>query len=313
MKLVIMLLLLMVVTAVVFCASNWFQMWVLIELGTLFFIPQFSSNQKRVAAISSWKYYVVQSVSSSIMMMGILLMTKDRWLFWEPELGYLVFSLSVMIKLGVPPFHSWMFHVSEMMDWFSFGLLNSVMKVPALICVFFMVDSSQVWLLAMMVSSLFSSFCLSDFSIRRFLLFSSILNVSWLMMSCLVSKWVFVEFITLYSVMMILVCADLKSESASSFVSFVSSSEVNTNLCFMVNIASMSGVPPFASFLLKLEVLSMSDSIVSMVMLLFSAVLMFMYMYFIFVSLISTKSSLSRTNKLPFMMVIHTLWMLFYF
>ncbi len=102
--------------------QNLFYGWIFLELNLIAFLTLlYRLKQSRVVLI---KYYSVQIISSLIFLGGILIIIVLDW----GRLIYIV-GIALLLKLGLAPFHWWIFRLLEKVNWLSYFYLIGVQKV----------------------------------------------------------------------------------------------------------------------------------------------------------------------------------------
>lgn len=213
--------------------SDFFSLWLIIELAILFFLG-FCYTTFSVGFSNLIIYFLIQTVASF-----------SLFLFFCLKLITL-FVVSLFLKLAIFPFHFWFVSVVYKFTNFAFFLSSTVHKVPPFIIIslhynesiqFFLLFSS---VLTLLVSGL-AIFSRSDF--RILLLNSSIGNNSWLILRSFLSGRFFIVFLFVYSLRLFFI-----------FVSWGSliSSRLASNKTILFLLLSLSGLPPFPFFFIKL-------------------------------------------------------------
>nr|QIN90094.1 NADH dehydrogenase subunit 2 [Columbicola passerinae] len=265
-------------------SSSWFSLWVLFEIFGWFFIGFLSKKgDSFYHSITLWKIFFFSFLSSSVIFLSFSLSSNQ--VLDSPFLT-LVFILGVMMKMGVPPFHGWVVVVSENLPMSSFFLFNFFLKFgPVLTSVFFLDFYWQFTVLIILLA--FGSVGgWNLYSTHRFLVYSSMSNLSWVFSSLISGKVLFVAYFLSYSMVFFLFLKfltgvnDSKISSPSHFPS-----EVNQKMVFILGVMNIMGVPPFWLFFVKFSVIeSILCSSIFLALLLISFTVVFMYMYIGFFS-----------------------------
>nr|WRQ18264.1 NADH dehydrogenase subunit 2 [Onukigallia onukii] len=283
-------------------SNNWLMIWIGLEISLMSIMPLMAVKNP-ASSESCLKYFIIQSISSSLMMLGMLLMTTNS------NYNYLlIMSLSIMIKVGAAPFHIWMLQIIEAMNWMMMFLMLSVIKIaPVNMLSYMSVKLNLMSIMCLMVGSLMG---LLQNSIRKILVYSSIFNLGFLIPSISMnSVWMTYFFIYMISLFMIILPLN---EMNATYINQITLNEKNTlskvNI-FMIMI-SMGGMPPMLGFLGKLMVIelmtNMQELIITLLMISSSIVVMFFYMRLSFLSSlfssIMIKTQVFKTLKISFWM-----------
>nr|AHB85659.1 NADH dehydrogenase subunit 2 [Polyplax asiatica] len=280
-------------------AATWFQFWVILELSTIFFLPVLSSSS--VASKGRlWLYYLIQAIGSGLFLAFSAL---GSWgavaeLSSQPSSfgANFVVILSLVLKLSAPPFHLWGVQVSESLSWGQFFSLNILMKIPPLAAswkVLGMVelDSLGVWVL---FSLLVLSSGLSEESLRRFLTYSSSMNVVWALMASAESDLISSFYFFMYGLSFLGLTQLLKEGSCSMIQDlFLKSLWSLTSFSLMTSVMMTMGLPPLATFWVKVKVLSGLASLSSWLsasLMFLSVLFVLIYFWILIISFLSMKS-----------------------
>jgi len=226
------------------CSSPFF-LWSFLVLGTLSSIGYFKPF---LPAQTLVLLFICSVVGGLLWLVGSLHPLSDR-LF--PTIG-------LLLKLGLAPFHFWMFKVVVFVTEFSSFILLGLMKVGPL---FLLIDCSSftlVWGLLSFVVGLPVLFCCTSLNL--------VLLGSGLIQFCVISAlqasaFYFYLFAYLFRV---LLCCCAHTLQVSYLLAF---------LC-------LAGLPPFLFFVAKLFVLFSSPFLVRILVLLVSALRLFPYALF---------------------------------
>lgn len=89
-----------------FSRSSFFELWIFLELVSLCLIPSFFVRRGLLLMESLFNYLIFSSVSSSLLVVGVL--CEDCFLF---------VILGLFIKFGVFPFSGWVYSVVCKSKW----------------------------------------------------------------------------------------------------------------------------------------------------------------------------------------------------
>nr|AWK02433.1 NADH dehydrogenase subunit 2 [Acanthoparyphium sp. WAK-2018] len=114
-----------------FFSNNLSFFWLFLELSTLCAIPMFFLGESSSILGGLYSYIIVSSISSSLMLCGIL---------YEGLLFMLLIGL--LIKFGLFPFWGWVYNVSLNSNWLVVWVLSTFLKLPVFFFPFFLGGSS---------------------------------------------------------------------------------------------------------------------------------------------------------------------------
>ena len=195
----------------------------------------------------SIKYFVPQTIGSIFILTSILI-NKNNFLF---TLSFIIiFSIGVLIKLALIPFHIWLLNVIKKITLNLIILVITMQKLIPLIIIKF---SNNYSILIAPFLSLTISRILGFYqnSIRKILSYSSILNTRWITIIFTINKTIWLHYFTLYSFITLLLIKYMKKENFDYISNIFIKSHQSIHLIFFL-IVTIAGLPPSIGFILKL-------------------------------------------------------------
>nr|YP_010963627.1 NADH dehydrogenase subunit 2 [Tribulocentrus zhenbaensis]WKZ08110.1 NADH dehydrogenase subunit 2 [Tribulocentrus zhenbaensis] len=260
-------------------SNNWLMIWLGLELSMMSFLPIMSKKFK-LNSEACIKYFIIQSLSSSIMMMGVIMMS-----IWDSNI---ILMLSILLKLGVSPFHTWVISIIEGMGYYSVFLMLTLMKLAPIIMLSYLNQNFNLFIIMGLLIGSISG--LNQNSIKKIMGYSSIFNMS-LVMSSLNMGEIWLTFFFMYSIsLMLLNYLVLKLNLNFINQMMINNFKVSTKMCCWFTILSMGGFPPFMGFfgkLLVIKFLMMTDQfMITSIMIMTSLIVMFFYTRMVTMSII---------------------------
>uniref|UniRef100_UPI0030FF392B NADH dehydrogenase subunit 2 n=1 Tax=Haemaphysalis novaeguineae TaxID=3132036 RepID=UPI0030FF392B len=293
-------------------SNNWFIFWIMMEMNMLVFIPILKMN-KMENCNSMISYFIIQSFSSILFFSSSSMMLINSFLINET-----LINISLMIKLAVIPFHSWLILISETLDYNSFIIILTIQKVIPL----FILDKmkSGITLLMSILSIVWSSIMIFNLKLlKKILIFSSISHLSWMIIIMFSSSNFWMFYMIIYFYMIFLIVKILKKMNINSINSLMKI-KGNDKISIIVLLLSLGGMPPFIGFIIKFLaiLIIIKYSIISMIILISSSLInIFIYMRMITPSLMMYNKLNINFNFLKFfknfilsMTVIFTFFMI---
>ena len=253
--------------------------WAFMEINILLFIPLlrfYSFNQN--PHMLRLKYFFIQALASIVLFIRILFLNL---ISSETFIIILFISLSVMWKIGLPPFHGWLFSLIIDLDWSIFFLLASWQKVlPFFLVSQILFSGYEIFIFLSLLVRVLGSFFQSR--IKKLLIFSSIFTGAWILSSMIITKIMWVLVLVLYSTILIF-CISLlrkrkifRKDSENSYLL-----DQRGKLHLFLLLLSIAGLPPFMGFFIKLGVLFILMEriklFISISLIFSSVVIIFMY------------------------------------
>nr|YP_010963601.1 NADH dehydrogenase subunit 2 [Nondenticentrus paramelanicus]WKZ08084.1 NADH dehydrogenase subunit 2 [Nondenticentrus paramelanicus] len=260
-------------------SNNWLMIWLGLELSMMSFIPIMSKKSK-LNSESCIKYFIIQSLSSSIMMMGVIMMS-----IWTSNM---ILMLSVLLKLGVSPFHTWVVSIIEGMEYYSIFVMLTLMKLSPIIMLSYLNNNFNLFIiLSLLVGSISG---LNQNSISKIMGYSSIFNMS-LILSSVNMQEIWVTFFLMYTISLVLMNY-LVLKLNLNFINqmMMNNFKMSTKTCCWFTVLSMGGFPPFMGFFGKLLVIKFlmttNQFLVTFIMIMTSLIVMFFYTRMVVMSII---------------------------
>ena len=221
--------------------------WVALEINLIRFVVFLITTYKPIPGVGV-KYFLIQSLGSGIFALAILL----RGLL-SSRLFEFFFVTSIIIKLGVAPFHFWLLHISKEVTWEEFFLLRRGQKVIPL---FLILQAPVTYLIVIRaIRALWAILAIFIRSLKTIFVCSSVLSLSWMIISC--NRVIRILFLLGYSIGLLIV-RRLFSVFQVDHVrqAWISFSRILIGIVYFFGIFFMSGTPPFLGFFIKLIIIN---------------------------------------------------------
>nr|WOW99087.1 NADH dehydrogenase subunit 2 [Paravarcia sp.] len=279
-------------TTMMMSSNNIFYSWMSMEINMISFLPLLTKSKKM--SDQPMKYFIIQSVASSMMLMSILINSMIE----TPINLSNMLMISMLMKMGMMPFHLWMVNTMQSMTWTNCMLLSTLQKIAPT-----MIISQTMTIMMTIMPTMLSMFmapiaAMNQTSTKSIMAYSSISNSPWMIMSMMMSKQMFLMFFFMYSMLTIMTMKKMK-ESNIMFINQMTSKSMKKKINLIILILSMSGMPPMLGFLPKwmiLEKMMLSSMLIPMMMILSSMTSTFIYMKMISMMVMMSKMT-KKTNK----------------
>nr|YP_010235782.1 NADH dehydrogenase subunit 2 [Bambusicaliscelis flavus]QTD82400.1 NADH dehydrogenase subunit 2 [Bambusicaliscelis flavus] len=265
----------MVISTIMMMSSmNLMFSWISMELNLISFIPILTKSKKMKD--QSMKYFIIQSLSSSMLLIAMMINSKIE----SPINLSIMITASMLMKMGLMPFHLWLPSIMQSMSWKKCMIMNTWQKISPTILICQLISIKEM-ILPMMISLIFSPISMfKTLSTKKIMAFSSISNTPWMMMSMMISKNMFFMFFMIYSMINMMLMNNFKKLNIN-FINQMMEKNKTMKINLMVNFLSMSGFPPTIGFLMKWMILQKMmelSKFMSMMMILSSLISSFIYM-----------------------------------
>nr|QJF47645.1 NADH dehydrogenase subunit 2 [Microtus subterraneus] len=168
-------------------SSNLFIMWVGLEMNLLALIPLMVNNSNPRSTEAATKYFLTQATASMILLLSILINFKQLGLWtFQPETNNTIMTISFIslaIKLGLAPFHSWLPEVTQGIKLNVGLILLTWQKIAPLsiLIQFYELMNPNMLTLSAIASVLIGAWNgLNQTQTRKILAYSSISHMGWM-------------------------------------------------------------------------------------------------------------------------------------
>nr|AXS64922.1 NADH dehydrogenase subunit 2 [Elateroidea sp. 7 KM-2017] len=294
---------LMISTLISISAYSWLGMWLGLEINLLSIIPLMHNQKNMLSAESAIKYFIVQAVASTIILLSvILLMNKSSMTtnMSTQSTFLMMMNSSLLTKMGMAPFHFWFPEVMEGLDWMNCLLILTWQKIAPMVLLMynmkFMMFSSVVIISSMIISGLMG---INQVSLRKIMAYSSINHMGWMMSTMMIMETIWMYYFLIYTIISVNIVLILKTYKIFFLNQLFQSmnSSIMTKMFFILNFMSLSGIPPFLGFLpkwLTIQALVQNSMILlPAVMIILTLITIYMYMR---IAISSLLMNINETN-----------------
>nr|QAX90618.1 NADH dehydrogenase subunit 2 [Haemaphysalis flava] len=263
------------ITILISISSNhWFIYWIMMEMNMMMFIPIMKYN-KLENCNSMISYFIVQSFSSILFFMSASMIHMNYSYFME-----ILINISVLIKLGMIPFHFWLISISEVLDYNSFLLILTIQKIIPLFILFKM--KTEISLFISILSLMMSSIMIFNLKmLKKILIFSSISHLSWMIILMFILSNFWISYMIIYFLMINSIVNFLKKNMIMSLNGLTSNKiSVNEKISIIISMMSLGGMPPLLGFVIKfiaIKLIIKYSMILMMILIMSSLINIFIY------------------------------------
>jgi len=280
-------------------SSSWFGAWVGLELNLLSFIPLISSKNNQYSSEAALKYFLIQALGSSLIILSASLSILSA------DLARTFLLISLLLKAGAAPFHFWFPTVIEGLSWPQAVALITVQKVAPISLLSYVIPSSPSFLIVS--SILLSAFVgaiggLNQTFLRKIIAYSSINHIAWILSAVIISESAWIIYFLIYSLVsssIALLFHIQHSYHISHMVNHSSSSPL-AKIATSLSLLSLGGLPPFTGFIAKwfiIQELVYANMFVTLTVLLLSALLTLFYYLRVAMTSIALSSPKRKWSK----------------
>nr|ADU55319.1 NADH dehydrogenase subunit 2 [Dosidicus gigas] len=265
-------------------SSHWLTMWMGLEINLMGFLPLMNIKGKTLEAEASMKYFIIQSMSSSILIISSVLMYNNT-LSWYSMFTDSTFSLmiilSLVLKLGGAPLHFWMPSIAKQMSWSILFMMLTWQKLAPLLMLSLVNSNLMVVMLISMASTIVGSvMALNQTNIQLIMTYSSISHLGWMLSMITINSSLTMMYFFNY-VMISMPLMNMLSMTLGNHLFMLTQQTKMNNMIPISLILSLGGLPPLLGFMSKLIILIslIEMKLMMLTMFMFVGTLISLYFY----------------------------------
>nr|AFP16872.1 NADH dehydrogenase subunit 2 [Phalacridae sp. BMNH 840198] len=297
---------------------SWLSMWFGLEINLLSIIPLFNSVKNYFPAEAALKYFITQSMASTIILFSILnLFNQMEMLTINTLTNQMMLNSAILTKMGAAPFHFWFPEIMEGLNWSNNLILLTWQKLAPFIIISYNITFSSFFLFIILNSTFIGGIMgMNQISLRKILTFSSINHIGWMLSSMIISNSLWFMYFLIYTLISIIIILNFKK--INSFFIYqlfnFSNQNKNINLLFLLTFFSLGGLPPFLGFLPKWisvnGLISMNLYLLTFLIIVMTLITLFYYLRITFsaITMISDETILKKSWKFKFNFMILNFW-----
>nr|YP_009468712.1 NADH dehydrogenase subunit 2 [Euzophera pyriella]AVA29535.1 NADH dehydrogenase subunit 2 [Euzophera pyriella] len=288
-------------TLISISSNSWFGCWIGLEINLLSFIPLISNSNNMMSSEASLKYFLIQSIASINFLFSILMKMISLKNFEFNFFISILINSSILMKMGSAPFHFWFPNIMEGMSWFNNFIMMSWQKITPMILLSYYFNKNFIFIIIMLNSFIGAIGGLNQTSLRKLLTFSSINNLSWMLISIMISENLWMFFLFMYSFIISMMCFIFYMLNMF-FINqlFIFNMNYLIKFFFLINFLSLGGLPPFIGFFPKWIIINFlilnKFFIINFILIMMSLILLFFYIRIIYSSVMFNYLKLKWMN-----------------
>nr|ALO70984.1 NADH deshydrogenase subunit 2 [Pselaphinae sp. 3 EF-2015] len=275
-------------TMISISSNSWFGMWLGLEINLLSIIPLMNNIKNSYSSESSIKYFMVQVISSSFILLTMIFIMKFNY---NNSIN-LIMNSSFLMKMGAAPFHFWFPEIMEGLNWMNCLIMLTWQKITPMIILNYILINLNFIMIIIMISIMIGSIMgINQNNLRKILTYSSINHIGWMISSIMFLEMLWIYYFLIYSIIIINIILILSKyfifHLKQMFMFF--NKNFKLNFIFIMNFFSLGGIPPFVGFFPKWLTIQMlilnNHSLLSYFMITFTLITLFYYMRLMFSTL----------------------------
>nr|UJY97107.1 NADH dehydrogenase subunit 2 [Amphioctopus fangsiao] len=279
-------------------SSHWLMMWMGLELNLMGILPLMNIKSKNLEIEASMKYFIIQSMSSSLFIMTSIYMymtSISMFSMFNNSLFSSIMMISLLIKLGSAPFHLWLPSMCKNMSWLMLLLILTWQKLAPLFMLSFINNNYLIMISTALLSSIMGSIqAINQSNLQLIMVYSSISHLGWMLPICHINNSLMFMYLLIYTIIIIplFMWFSMKSTLFTYSLTQLNYSMNKENIFIMSLILSLAGIPPMLGFLSKLMTLNLllKMNMILLPMMLFIGTLISLYFYLNLTMIMTIKS-----------------------
>nr|UZN43725.1 NADH dehydrogenase subunit 2 [Ixodes ovatus] len=277
-------------------SSFWFSLWMTLEMNMMIYIPIMNSKNF-LSSNSMLYYYIIQSLSSAMFFMSSLMSS-----ILSNQIFTYIIIMSMMIKLGSAPFHSWYPQISEGLNYTPFLLLSTLQKIIPLYII--SIFQNNLIILFIIFSSLIGSLGgMNQTSFKKILAFSSISHMSWIMSLIFINQNFWMIYFIIYSIILMKIINILNKNNLLLIINLNSMKmSMLDKISLFSFLLSLGGLPPFLGFFSKwvaVMLITKKFILILVVLIVSSLINLYFYMRCMFPLILNMNTIMKSYNVMP--------------
>nr|YP_004021116.1 NADH dehydrogenase subunit 2 [Micadina phluctainoides]BAJ24517.1 NADH dehydrogenase subunit 2 [Micadina phluctainoides] len=262
-------------------SNSWFIVWMGMEINIMAFIPLIIEQKNMMTKESALTYFLVQTIASMLMILSFII-NNSMINMINVEFSEMMLISTLMMKSGVFPFHFWMPKMMEGMTWNKCLILMTWQKITPMMMMSNIIKINYLTMMAMAMTILIGGIGgLNQTSLRKMMAYSSISNNGWMMMAMMMSEMIWMTYFMFYCIMTIILTKSMNIYKNYHINQMCSMNESTLKkFILMMNMLSMSGLPPMMGFIPKWLVIQTTMSINQLMMLGMMVMMMLITIYY---------------------------------
>nr|YP_010944827.1 NADH dehydrogenase subunit 2 [Abraliopsis morisii]WMC20979.1 NADH dehydrogenase subunit 2 [Abraliopsis morisii] len=283
-------------------SSHWLTMWMGLELNLMGFLPLMNIKGKTLEAESSMKYFIIQSLSSSLLIMASIMMyyfTLSWYSMFSNTLISILIIFSLTLKLGGAPLHFWLPSITKKMAWLTLFLLLTWQKLAPLLMMTLMNSNTLIITTISIISTIVGSLmALNQTNLQLIITYSSISHLGWMLSSITFNNSITLVYFFNYVLISIPLLNMLSKTSGDHLFMLTQKNNMN-NLIIVSLILSLAGLPPLLGFMSKFIILLslIQNNMIILTIIMFLGTLISLYFYLNLSLMMMIKSYMMLSTK----------------
>nr|AXS65771.1 NADH dehydrogenase subunit 2 [Curculionoidea sp. 4 KM-2017] len=298
-------------TMICISSMSWLTAWIGLEMNLLSMMPLMKMFNNKYSAEAMMKYFIIQTMASMMLLFSIIMyLNFSKSILYMKFPIHMILNSSLILKLGMAPFHFWLPEVSSGLNWSMNMMLLTWQKIAPMILLSYTIKNIMFFSIIIITSSLMGGLQgMNQTCLRKLMAYSSINHMSWMTSTLFNSLNIWLYYFCIYSLINLNIMIIFYKYNMFFIKNLNNLYNFNKKLklMFMMNFLSLGGLPPFLGFFPKWLTINFlikyNFYILSMLLILISSVSLYFYMRLTFtsISINSNETLLKNYFNIKFM------------
>nr|YP_002265510.1 NADH dehydrogenase subunit 2 [Sphaerius sp. BT0074]ACF35082.1 NADH dehydrogenase subunit 2 [Sphaerius sp. BT0074] len=282
-------------TLISISSYSWLSSWMGLEINLLSFIPLINNSNNKLFTETSMKYFLIQTIASTIFLFSIILSmlmnNLSSEIFSINKMSIILINSSLLLKMGSAPFHFWFPEVMNNLNWNNCIILLTWQKIAPMLLLSYTIQSF-LYIIIIMSVIIGSIGGLNQINLKKIIAYSSINHIGWMISSLMISETMWMIYFLIYSIISISMMMFLNKLNINYIkqMYMMMNQHIYIKFFFILNLFSLGGLPPFLGFFSKWIViqyfLNMKMYMILFLMLMTTLITLFYYIRLTFSSIL---------------------------
>lgn len=282
--------------------------WFFLEISNFLFISliSFQINNKKIVFF----YFIIQILTSFIIIIAIIF---NNLIFYSNFFNILI-TLSLIIKLNLPPFHFWLPLISKFIPWNLLFLALSLQKIIPFYMLSLISFPIKILYLIIFLSIIIPPYIiLNTYNFKILITYSSINQSRWLTLLIYYKTIIWIKYFIFYIISLFILLTIINYFKLNINFYYQTYSNNSFKFFILIFIFNIRGLPPFSFFYIKwyrtfLFLLNSSSLFIIICLMLRSLIIIFIYtniiINFMFIYTFKSKLILFKISYFPFLLYL---------
>lgn len=202
----------------------------------------------------------------------------------------MIINISIILKLGIIPFHFWFIDLIINLNWISNLIISTWQKIiPFFILIFIYLQN--LVLIFILIRRIFSIiFSINQIYLKKIYAYSSINHICWLLISLIFRELIWIIYFFIYIIINLLLIFILKIFNINYLIDlFYKFRNKYIKIFFIFLIFSLGGLPPFLGFIIKwyliFYLINSYNFFILLILIFFSLIFLFFYLRILYINI----------------------------